>query len=184
MLSLRTHCRQRTGVFICPFRPTSHTYVIRKSLVADQALPRSMGALKTEEVVAVLHQSPETHRNVNRVTNSQLITHEVRTTTANINTSFATESLPQHDEKWDSRVEREEEVDQLYVQTHRLHQEHLQIHGIQGSEWPLPEENFDQVYTGITSSPSRSFHSSLSPAIGHNEFPYSSDYDSWMDIRN
>jgi hypothetical protein len=155
--------------------------------VADQALPRSMGALKTEEVVAVLHQSPETHRNVNRVTNSQLITHEVRTTTANINTSFATESLPQHDEKWDSRVEREDEVDQLYVQTHRLHQEHFQIQGpgIPGSEWPLPpEENFDPVYTGITSSPSRSFHSSLSPAIGHNDFHFPSEFESWMDTQN
>jgi hypothetical protein len=133
--------------------------------------------------VVVQHQSLETYRNVNRPTDVQFTTHEERSTPANIDTSFDIESLPQHSERWGTSVEREREVDPLYVHTHQLPQEHrqIQVPSMQGSEWSFTGENFDPVYTGVASSPSRSFHSSLSPTIGHNDFHFSPNYDPWMD---
>jgi hypothetical protein len=70
-------------------------------------------------------------------------------------------------------MEREREVDSLYVHTAQSFQDPTQESppGMQNSEWAGSVENFNIPYAGVHSSPSRSFHFLHSPAVEYNGFP-------------
>jgi hypothetical protein len=121
---------------------------------------------------AEILNTDETYRNVKRSNDPQPTTHQNPSAPGNKNTSFVTDSISQRNEQWSSGVEREREVDPLYVHTAQSFQDPTQESppGMQNSEWACSVQNFNNPYTGDHSSPSRSFRSLYSPAIAYNGF--------------
>ncbi|KAF2792863.1 hypothetical protein K505DRAFT_386721 [Melanomma pulvis-pyrius CBS 109.77] len=108
--------------------------------------------------------------------------HDGSNAPSNLQDSLVTEPSSRQNGQWSAGISREGQSDQLYVHTNQLQQEPPRrlSPGLQGPEWSYPGDGYEAIYPGISSSPSRPFHSPFSPAIGYNEFPsFSPGLDPW-----